>query len=178
MPIRTPDELLIQEAREIYSAEKQLSRQLPKMIKAVQNETLRRKLEERREHGATLLEQMDQAFEELGSSPGRKKNEVVEGFISDINEHMEEIQNPAMKDAVLLGATQMIEHYCIAAWGTTAAYARVLGKKRYVKAMEGALKIGKRYDDEMTELAEREVNPAMVQPQGEEAPSKSASKKK
>jgi ferritin-like metal-binding protein YciE len=157
----------MEEAREIYGGEKQLARQFPRMLKAVRHEGLRRKLEERMQQGALLMQELEQSFQELGGQARPKKNDVIDGFLSDINEHMQEIQHPGMKDAIMLGAIQMVEHYCIAAWGTTAAYARLLNRPRYVQAMERALAEGKRYDDEMTQLAEREVNPTMMEPMPE-----------
>ena len=177
MPTRTPEDLLMEEAREIYGGEKQLSRQLPRMIKAVRHEGLRRKLEERMQQGQLLLQEMEQAFQEMGAQARPKKNDVIEGFLSDINEHLQEIQHPGMKDSIMLGAVQMVEHYCIAAWGTTAAYARLLNRPRYVQAMERALAEGKRYDDEMTELAEREVNPTMMEPMPEGQARRASAKK-
>ena len=177
MAVRTPEDLLMEEAREIFGGEKQLSRQLPRMIKSVRHEGLRRRLEERMQQGQLLLQEMEEAFREMGAPARPKKNDVIEGFLSDINEHMAEIQHPGMKDAIVLGAVQMVEHYCIAAWGTTAAYARLLNKPRYVQVMEKALAEGKRYDDDMTELAEREVNPTMMEPMAEAAARRSGAKK-
>jgi ferritin-like metal-binding protein YciE len=79
-----------------------------------------------------------------------------------MNQHVEEIDDEKLLDPVLLASLQKVEHYCIAAWGTAAAMGRLMNQQSVVKTMERVLDEGKRYDEEMTELAEQEVNPAML----------------
>jgi ferritin-like metal-binding protein YciE len=162
MVLRSPADLLTQEVKEIHSAERQLSRAMPKLAKAVSSQRLREMLEKRREQGATLIESIDEALEELGTTRARKKNDAIEGLIEDANQHVEEISDKKMLDAALIGAVQKIEHYCIAAWGTVASMGRLFEQQKVVEAMERALDEGKRFDQEMTQLAETEVNPAML----------------
>jgi ferritin-like metal-binding protein YciE len=162
MVLRSPTDLLTQEMKEIHSAERQLSRALPKLAKAASSQRLREMLEKRREQGATLIEAVDEALEELGTTRARKKNDAIEGLIEDANQHVEEISDKKMLDAALIGAVQKIEHYCIAAWGTVASMGRLFEKQKVVEAMERALEEGKRFDQEMTQLAETEVNPTML----------------
>jgi ferritin-like metal-binding protein YciE len=162
MVLRSPTDLLTQEVKEIHSAERQLSRALPKLAKAASSQRLREMLEKRREQGATLIESLDEALEELGTTRARKKNDAIEGLIEDANQHVEEISDKKMLDAALIGAVQKIEHYCIAAWGTVASMGRLFEQQKVVEAMERALEEGKRFDQEMTQLAEAEVNPAML----------------
>jgi ferritin-like metal-binding protein YciE len=162
MVLRSPADLLTQEVKEIHSAERQLSRAMPKLAKAVSSQRLREMLEKRREQGATLIESIDEALEELGTTRPRKKNDAIEGLIEDANQHVEEISDKKMLDAALIGAVQKIEHYCIAAWGTVASMGRLFEQQKMVEAMERALDEGKRFDQEMTQLAETEVNPAML----------------
>lgn len=162
MVLRSPTDLLTQEMKEIHSAERQLSRALPKLAKAASSQRLREMLEKRREQGATLIESVDEALEELGTTRARKKNDAIEGLIEDANQHVEEISDKKMLDAALIGAVQKIEHYCLAAWGTVASMGRLFEQQKVVEAMERALEEGKRFDQEMTQLAETEVNPAML----------------
>jgi ferritin-like metal-binding protein YciE len=162
MVLRSPADLLTQEVKEIHSAERQLSRAMPKLAKAVSSQRLREMLEKRREQGATLIESIDEALEELGTTRARKKNDAIEGLIEGANQHIEEISDKKMLDAALIGAVQKIEHYCIAAWGTVASMGRLFEQQKTVEAMERALDEGKRFDQEMTQLAETEVNPAML----------------
>src|SRR5512134_273435 len=162
MAIKSPQDLLTQEIKEIHSAERQLSRALPKLAKAAGPEKLREMLQRRREQGAILIEALDEALEEMQVSKGRVKNVAIEGLIEDANQHVEEIDDEKMLDAALIGAVQKVEHYCIAAWGTTRSMGQMFGQQKVVEAMERALDEGKRYDLEMTQLAESEVNPAML----------------
>ena len=162
MALKTPMDLLTQELKEIFSAERQLSRAIPKLAKTVQSQRLREMLERRREQGGTLIEAIDEALEEIGTTKSRPKNPAMEGLLEDVNEHVDEIKNEAMLDAALLASIQKIEHYCIAAWGTAKSMGNLLGQEKVVEAMERALEEGKRYDEEMTQLAETEVNQAML----------------
>lgn len=162
MALKTPMDLLTQELKEIYSAERQLSRAIPKLAKTVQSQRLREMLERRREQGGTLIEAIDEALEEIGTTKSRPKNPAMEGLLEDVNEHVDEIKDEAMLDAALLASIQKIEHYCIAAWGTAKSMGNLLGQEKVVEAMERALEEGKRYDEEMTQLAEAEVNQAML----------------
>jgi ferritin-like metal-binding protein YciE len=168
MALKSPMDLLTQELKEIHSAERQLSRALPKLAKAVSSQRLQEMLETRREQGAALIEAVDEALEELGATRSRKKNEAIDGLIGDANQHVEEINDEKMLDAALIGAVQKVQHYCIAAWGTVASFGRLFEQEKVVEVMERAPDEGKRFDEEMTQLAESEINPAMLG-QGEES---------
>jgi ferritin-like metal-binding protein YciE len=119
-------------------------------------------LQRRQEQGAILIEALDEAMGEMNVSRGRVKNVVMEGLIDDANQHVEEIDDERMLDAAMIGAVQKVEHYCIAAWGTTRSMGQLFGQQKVVEAMERALEEGKQFDQEMTALAESEVNPAML----------------
>jgi ferritin-like metal-binding protein YciE len=157
-----PEELLITELRDIYNAEKQLTRALPRLSKAVESDKIRDMLERRLDEGQRLTEDLEKAFEELETSPGRRKNVAAEGLIADAQEHVQEIERGPALDAVLIGAVQKTEHYCIAAWGTAKAFAGALGQTTVKQCMERALKEGKSFDEQLTQLAEKEINPAVV----------------
>jgi ferritin-like metal-binding protein YciE len=161
----SPDgsELLVLELQEIHSAENQLSRILPRLAKAAESATLQKMLEERLAEGERLLKDVETGLDELEASPGRKKNVAAEGLVNDAREHVQEIAAGPALDAVLIGALQKTEHYCIAAWGTVRALGQALGQKDIARAMERALKEGKAYDERLTELAEQEVTPGLLQ---------------
>lgn len=181
MAIRSPQDLLAQEIKEIHSAERQLSRALPKLAKSAGSDTLREMLRRRQEQGATLIESLDEAMAEMNVTRGRVKNAAMEGLIEDANQHVEELDDERMLDAALVGAVQKVEHYCIAAWGTARAMGELFGQQKVVEAMQTAIDEGRRYDEEMTKLAQSEVNPAMLDggdDEDEGASKKSSSKKK
>jgi ferritin-like metal-binding protein YciE len=164
---KTAQDVLVTELKEIHSAERQFSRTVPKLSRAISSQPLKDALQARREQGAGIIEELDSIFEDMGVTKARPKNVAAEGLIEDMNEHLEEIDNPALLDAVLLGAVQKLEHYCIAAWGTSASLGRLLNQPSVVTLMERLVVEGKRDDEALTQLAESEINPAMVA--GEEA---------
>ncbi len=167
----TPDaqEMLVLELQEIHSAESQLSRVLPRLVKAAESDTFRSALEERLSQGERLIAEVEAALEGLDATPGRKKNVAAEGLINDAREHVQEIAKGPSLDAVLLAAIQKTEHYCIAAWGTVKAIGAALGEKDVVKSMDRALKEGYKLDEGLTKLAETELMPELLsQAEGEE----------
>jgi ferritin-like metal-binding protein YciE len=161
-------ELLLLELQEIHSAENQLSRMLPRMIKAAESEKLQQMFEERQQQGERLIQELESVFDEMEESPGRKKNVAAEGLINDIREHIQEIEPGPALDAVLIAAIQKTEHYCIAAWGTARSIAQALGEETTVKSMERSLKEGKTLDEQLTQLAEQEITPQLLAEEGAE----------
>jgi ferritin-like metal-binding protein YciE len=160
----SPDatELLVLELQGIHNAETQLSRVLPRLAKAAQSQKLQQMLEQRQEEGERILQQIDPVFDELDASPGRRKNVAAEGLINDVREHVQEIEEGPALDAVLIAGIQKTEHYCIAAWGTARSLAEAVQQQTAVKAMERALNEGKNVDQQLTQLAEDEITPALL----------------
>jgi ferritin-like metal-binding protein YciE len=160
----SPDatELLLLELQEIHNAENQLSRMLPRIMKAAESEKLQQMLEERQQQGERLIQELESVFDEMEESPGRKKNVAAEGLINDMREHVQEIEQGPALDAVLIAAIQKTEHYCIAAWGTARSLAQAVGEETTVKSMEQALEEGKTMDERLTELAEQEITPQLL----------------
>jgi ferritin-like metal-binding protein YciE len=160
----SPDatELLVLELQEIHSAESQLSRVLPRLSKALDSEELGTLMEERRAEGERIIKEIEAVFDEMEESPGRKKNVAAEGLINDAREHVQEIEAGPALDAVLIGAMQKTEHYCIAAWGTAKTLAQAVGQKAATRAMDRALKEGGPFDERLTKLAAEEITPALL----------------
>jgi ferritin-like metal-binding protein YciE len=161
-------ELLVLELQEIHSAETQLSRVLPRLAKAAESDTLRQMVDRRLTEGERVLKDVEGILEELDESPGRKRNIAAEGLINDAREHVQEIEQGPALDSVLVAALQKTEHYCIAAWGTARSLGEALGQASAVKAMERALKEGKDVDEQLTQLAEKELTPALLQGESQE----------
>lgn len=155
------NELLVLELQEIHSAESQLARTLPRLVKAVETEELRSSIEERLSQGERLIKDIESTLEELEESPGRRRNIAAEGLISDAREHVQEIEAGPALDAVLIGSIQKTEHYCIAAWGTARSLGASAGQKEVVKCMDRAIKEGRQMDEVLTKLAEEKINPKL-----------------
>ena len=169
--LRSPEEILGNELKAIHSAERQLSRVLPKLKKQVSSEMLAEMLDTRLRQGETLIEEIETILDEMETTRARPKNLAAEGLIDDLSQQIERVEDEKLIDPVLLASIQKVEHYCIAAWGTAASMGRLLDAPKVVKTMERVLGEGKKFDEEMTRLAESEVNPAMLaEDEEEEAP--------
>jgi ferritin-like metal-binding protein YciE len=154
--------LLALELQQIRSAESELSHTLPSLAEAVESEELRELLELRVKQGKRLLGEVEAAFHELEEEAPQKKNVAAEGLIEAAREHVREIEEGPALDAALIAGIQKVEHYCIAAWGTARSLAKATGHETTVRAMEQELKEGKTLDEKLTELAEKEITPALL----------------
>lgn len=150
--------LLTEELKDLYSAEKQILRALPKVVRATTTESLREALEEHLELTEGHVERLEEVFEHLGMKPGRKKCKGMEGLLEEGEEHFGEQEEGALRDAAIIAAAQRVEHYEIAAYGTAAAYARELGYEEAAELLEATLEEERAADDRLTEIAEGEVN--------------------
>jgi ferritin-like metal-binding protein YciE len=177
--VRSPQELLGVELKAIHSAERQLSRALPRLKKQVSSESLAQMLDTRLQQGEALIEELETILDEMETPKARPKNLAAEGLIEDVTQHIEQLEDERLVDPVILASVQKVEHYCIAAWGTSASMGRLLGAQEVVKTMERVLGEGKKFDEQMTSLAESEINPAMLgddEEEGEEQEKRGGSK--
>jgi ferritin-like metal-binding protein YciE len=148
-------ELYVDELKDIYSAETQLVKALPKMAKAAVSAELRngfeRHLEQTRGHAARL----EQIFQVLNEKPTGKHCNGMEGLIKEGGEAAEEDYEGDAKDAALIGAAQRVEHYEIAAYGTVRAMAEKLGEDAAVKLLSQTLQEEKDTDVKLSDLADK-----------------------
>jgi ferritin-like metal-binding protein YciE len=151
-------ELYVDELRDIYSAENQLTKALPKMAKAAMSDDLRSGFEEHLEQTKGHVKRLEEIFENLGEKPTGKKCKGMEGLIEEGKEMIEEdeLEGEAL-DAGLISAAQRVEHYEIAAYGCVRTYANLLGESDAAELLEETLKEEKETDQKLTELAE-EIN--------------------
>src|SRR5450432_4621841 len=150
-------ELYIDELRDIYSAESQLVKALPKLAKAATSEELSAAFEGHLEQTRGHVERLEQIFEMLEESPKGKKCAGMEGLVEEGSEVMKEGLEGAVLDAALIGAAQRVEHYEIAAYGTVIAFATTLGESDHVSLLEATLSEEKATDEKLTELS-KEIN--------------------
>jgi ferritin-like metal-binding protein YciE len=147
-------ELYIDELRDLYDAENQLVKALPKMAKAATSEELRSGFEEHLEQTKEHVQRLEQIFSELGEKATGKKCKGMQGLVSEGKEMMEEDFEGELMDAALISAAQRVEHYEIAAYGTVRTYARILGEEDAMKLLEETLEEEKETDEKLTEIAE------------------------
>lgn len=147
-------ELYIDELRDLFDAENQLLKALPKMAKAATSKELRSGFEAHLEQTQEHVQRLEQIFSELGEKPTGKKCKGMQGLIAEGKEMMEEDFEGALMDAALISAAQRVEHYEIAAYGTVRTYAKILGEEDAVSLLEETLEEEKETDEKLTEIAE------------------------
>jgi ferritin-like metal-binding protein YciE len=169
-------ELLEDELKDIYDAEKQLTKALPKMMKKASSEDLRDALNSHLGETETHIERLEQAFDQLGLPARGKKCEGMKHLIAEGDEMIGEAEKGGTRDAVMIAAAQKVEHYEIASYGTIRTWATLLGHDDIAGWMEETLEQEKAADQKLTAIAEGLVNEeAAEQDEKEErAPRRSA----
>jgi ferritin-like metal-binding protein YciE len=153
MPTKDLRELYIDELKDLYNAESQLVKALPKMAKAASSPKLRQGFEEHLEQTKGHVGRLEEIFKLLKESPKGKKCKAMEGLIEEGSEITEENFEGAVLDAGLIGAAQRVEHYEMAAYGTAAAFATVLGESKHASLLEQTLAEEKATDEKLTKLS-------------------------
>jgi ferritin-like metal-binding protein YciE len=160
MPDQGLKELYIDELKDLYSAENQLVKALPKMAKAASSDELRQGFEKHLEQTKGHVERLERIFQALGESPKGKTCKGMQGLIEEGSEVTEEDYDSSVLDAALIGAAQRVEHYEIAGYGTVRSMAETLGEDNHVSLLEETLEEEKETDQKLTELAEQINNQA------------------
>ena len=163
MTVRTTRELLIDELRDIYHAEKQLVRALPKMAKKSKSDELRQAFEHHLEETKGQVDRLEQVFEQLDARSSGKRCEAMEGLIEEAKEMMEDITTPEVLDAAMITAAQKVEHYEIASYGSVHALAEALGHKDAARLLEQTLEEEKKADQKLNQIALSGVNQTALQ---------------
>src|SRR5436190_4448576 len=122
------DELLQDELKDMYDAEKQLTKALPKMAKKATNEDLKQAFEEHLHQTEQHIERLEQVFEQLEMPARGKKCEGMKGLIEEGQDMMKDADDDATRDALMIASAQKVEHYEIASYGTARTWANLLGK--------------------------------------------------
>ena len=157
------EELLVDELKDLYSAENQIIKALPKMIKAADSSELKRAFERHLEETKRQVERLNQIGESLDIRLTGKKCKGMEGLIEEGKEIMEEDLDENAIDAGLIGAAQKVEHYEIAAYGTARTHAQLLGYNKAAKLLQQTLDEEGATDKKLTALAESIINVEAVQ---------------
>jgi ferritin-like metal-binding protein YciE len=157
------EELLIDELKDLYNAENQIIKALPKMAKAAGSPDLRRAFERHLEETRRQVERLDQIGEQLEVKLTGKKCHGMEGLIEEGKEIMSEDLEANALDAGLIGAAQKVEHYEIAAYGTARAHAEMLGYTKVARLLQQTLNEEGATDKKLTQLAESIINVEAVE---------------
>jgi ferritin-like metal-binding protein YciE len=156
---KTLDDLFLDTLKDIYFAEKQILKALPKMARAAQSEEGRAGFIQHRDETQGQIERLEQVFELLGKPARGKTCEAIQGIIAEGEEIMEEFKGSPALDAGLISSAQAVEHYEIARYGTLIAWANQLGLKDAVPLLKANLSEEEATDKKLTQLAQVQANP-------------------
>jgi ferritin-like metal-binding protein YciE len=152
------NDLFLDTLKDIYYAEKQILKSLPKMAKAATSDKLRAALEKHEGETEVQIERLEQIFELLGKPARGKKCDAIEGILDEGKEIMEEYKGAPTRDAGLLAAAQAVEHYEISRYGTLKSWAGKLSMADAVRLLNETLAEEKKTDETLTKIAETAVN--------------------
>lgn len=154
MAVKTMEDLFIHELSDIYSAEKQMAKALPRLARAAASEELTAAFEAHLEETRGQIERIDEIVEILGIKVKRIKCEAMEGLVEESKDVIDQVKEGPLRDAALVGGAQKAEHYEIAAYGTLCAIARQLGYDKAIPLLEASLEEEKATDEKLTMIAE------------------------
>jgi ferritin-like metal-binding protein YciE len=152
-------QLYVDELRDLYNAENQLLKALPKMAKAASSEELKNAFEKHLEQTETHVERLEQVFEELDQTPKGKTCRAMKGLIQEGSEILEEEGDPSVLDAGIIVAAQKVEHYEIAGYGSVRTFAELLGQQKAAELLQTTLDEESEANELLNGLAESIVNP-------------------
>jgi ferritin-like metal-binding protein YciE len=169
MKLDTLEKLYVSELRDLYSAENQLLKALPKMAKAASSEELREAFDKHLVQTKGHVERLTQIFEELDESPQGKTCHGMKGLIEEASEMLEQDGDDSVLDAGIIVAAQKVEHYEIASYGSVCTFANLLGNDDAAELLQSTLDEESETDEVLNQLAESVVNPEALTEQLEDA---------
>src|SRR6266567_1140587 len=152
--IATMDELFIDEIRDLYDAEKQLTKALPKMAKSASSDDLRSAFEQHLEQTRQHMQRLEQVFDSLDEKGTGKKCAAMSGLIKEGEDVASDTEETSVRDAGLIAAAQKVEHYEISGYGSARTHAQILGHSDAATLLQQTLNEEKETDEKLTELAE------------------------
>jgi len=156
--------LYIEELRDLYNAENQILKALPKMAKAASSEELKAAFTEHLEQTKGQVARLETIFEKIGKSPKGKTCKAMEGLVEESEELLKEDAEPEVLDAGLIASAQRVEHYEIAGYGTVRTYARLLNEAEAARLLQETLDEEGETDKKLSQLAEGLINLEAVSP--------------
>jgi ferritin-like metal-binding protein YciE len=153
MKMKTLNDLFLHELKDLYSAEKQLTKALPKMAKAANNGALKEAVQSHLEETQGHVERLEQIFEQLDASPRGAKCKAMEGLIEEGKELIDEAAEDDVLDAALISAAQRVEHYEIAGYGSARTFAERLGNDQAARLLQQTLDEEAAADKKLTEIS-------------------------
>jgi ferritin-like metal-binding protein YciE len=160
MSLDSLEKLFIEELKDIYNAEKQILRALPRMAKTAESPELQQAFTKHLKETESQVQRLEQIFKDLGHAVRGKKCKGMEGLLEEGKEVLEEEGEPAVIDAALIASAQRVEHYEIAAYGCLRTYANLLGYSQAERLLQQTLAEEEAADKKLTQLGESGINEA------------------
>jgi ferritin-like metal-binding protein YciE len=168
MSLGSMNDLFVNELKDVYNAEKQIMRALPRMAKAASSDDLRDAFTNHLRETEGHVQRLEQIFKSLDLTPRGKTCKGMQGLLEEGKEILEEEGAPEVIDAALISAAQRVEHYEMAAYGCLRTYAQLLGREDAVQLLQQTLAEEEAADEKLTALGEGGINQAALAAQGQE----------
>jgi ferritin-like metal-binding protein YciE len=156
--IKSMDDLFVHQLRDIYYAEKQITKALPEMIQKANDQKLKQGFQTHLRETENHVKRLDQVFELLGKKAAGVDCPAIDGIVEEAEEVASEVEDKNVLDAALIAAAQAVEHYEMTRYGTLIAWAQQLGHSNVVSLLNQTLDEEKATDKKLTEIAEAQVN--------------------
>jgi ferritin-like metal-binding protein YciE len=169
MKLDTLQKLFVEELRDLYNAENQLIKALPKMAKGASSAELKQAFQDHLDETKGHVERLEQVFGSLDENPKGKTCRAMRGLIEEGSEILDENGEDSVLDAGIIAAAQKVEHYEIASYGTVRTFANLLGEEEAVELLQQTLDEEEEANKHLNELAERIVNPEALDESKESA---------
>ncbi|ARS34996.1 ferritin-like domain-containing protein [Pontibacter actiniarum] len=158
MKLNNLKDLLIHELKDIYNAEQQITKALPKMMDACSSDNLRKAFQEHLQVTENQIKRLEKVFDSMGEKATGEKCKAMEGIIREAEMMMSERAEASVMDAALIACAQRVEHYEIAAYGTVCTYAKQLNMNDALEQLSQTLEEEKATDKRLTKIAEEAIN--------------------
>lgn len=155
MSVDTIEKLFIAELKDLYSAENQITKALPKMVKAATSADLKKAFESHLRETEGQIERLVEICNILGTTPKGKSCAGMKGVLSEGSEMLQEVEEGDVRDAALISAAQRVEHYEMAAYGTVRTYAQLLGQPQVAKLLDETFEEEKAADQKLTSISQK-----------------------
>ena len=153
MAVKNLEELLVEELQDLYQAERQMSKILPRVAKAVDSALLRQALEDHLEKTEGHIARLERVFALLGSAPAYRNCEAMQAILRRGEDLLDERMEEPYRDAAIISATQRVEHYEISGYGTVRTFAQMLGMPEVARLLEANLEEEEAADDKLTQIS-------------------------
>ena len=155
MSVNSIEKLFVEELKDLYSAENQITKALPKLAKAASSEQLKKAFEHHLKETEGQIKRLDQIFDMLSVKAASKTCQGMKGVLEEGSEMLHETEEGNVRDMALIGGAQRVEHYEMAAYGTVRSYAKQLGKTQVAQLLDETLEEEKAADKKLTEISEQ-----------------------